>query len=187
MKKLIIHVINGPNLNLLGLREPQTYGATTLKDLYTGLVAHLKQQGFLSFYQAKTVSDFETVHLRKDSDFLLDFHFFQSNHEGGLVEYVQGLYNDINNPTREVRVIINPAAYGHTSIALRDAFLGVNAKFVEVHISNIYKRETFRHHTYLQDIAQGSIVGMGTQGYYLALDGIIREFAASLAKPQTDK
>lgn len=187
MKKLIIHVVNGPNLNLLGLREPHTYGSITLKELYSGLIDHLKQQGFLSFYQAKNESDFESIHLRKDSDFLLDFHFYQSNFEGELVEYIQKLYDDINNPTREVAVIINPGAYGHTSIALRDAFLGVNAKLVEVHISNIYKREPFRHHTYLQDIAQGCIVGMGIQGYYLALDSIIRNFTSDLNRLKEDK
>ncbi|MBK6872700.1 MAG: type II 3-dehydroquinate dehydratase [Kineosporiaceae bacterium] len=132
-------VINGPNLNLLGTREPSVYGATTLADVETGLRALAAELG-------------------------LTVDFVQSNHEGVLVDAIQQARED------GVRyVIINPGAYTHTSVAIRDAFSAVAIPFVEVHISNVHAREEFRHHSYLSPIATGVIAGLGTLGYALAL------------------
>ena len=132
-------VINGPNLNMLGQREPGTYGTATL--------ATIEQQ------------------LRDDAKGLgLSIAFFHSNVEGELVNRVQACSADGTQ-----MVIINPAAYTHTSIALRDAFLAVGVPLIEVHLSIVYKREAFRHTSYFSDIAQGTIVGLGALGYSLAL------------------
>lgn len=132
-------VINGPNLNLLGTREPSVYGATTLADVESGLRALAAELG-------------------------LTVDFVQSNHEGVLVDAIQQARED------GVRyVIINPGAYTHTSVAIRDAFSAVAIPFVEVHISNVHAREEFRHHSYLSPIATGVIAGLGTLGYALAL------------------
>ncbi|MFN8079754.1 MAG: type II 3-dehydroquinate dehydratase [Kineosporiaceae bacterium] len=132
-------VINGPNLNLLGTREPSVYGATTLADVETGLRALATELG-------------------------LTVDFVQSNHEGVLVDAIQQARED------GVRfVIINPGAFTHTSVAIRDAFSAVAIPFIEVHISNVHAREEFRHHSYLSPIAVGVIAGLGTQGYALAL------------------
>lgn len=140
MKK--IRVLHGPNLNLLGLREPFIYGDMTLSELNDRLVAQAKAAGCL-----------------------LDA--VQHNGEAELIQDIQQL------PDQAVDfVIINPAAYTHTSIAIRDAFLAVSIPFIEVHITNIYKRESFRHQSYLSDIAEGVISGLGTTGYFLALQAI---------------
>lgn len=133
-----ILVLNGPNLNLLGTREPAVYGATTLAD-----VIEMLQQ------------DAASLGLALDS--------FQSNHEGALVDRIHAAHGDAD------WIIINPGAYTHTSVAIRDALAGVAIPFVEVHISNVHKREPFRHHSYLSDIAEGVILGLGVQGYRLAL------------------
>ena len=134
-----ILVLNGPNLNLLGLREPQHYGSQTL----TGIIDHLTRLA-----QNKNV---ELCH-------------FQANSEEKLIERIHQALSDIDF------IIFNPAAFTHTSIALRDALLAVNIPFVEVHLSNIYQREAFRHHSYFSDIAKGVICGFGEQGYIFALD-----------------
>ena len=141
MHKVLL--INGPNLNLLGSREPQVYGSTTLAELENGLRA-----------QAQGLD--------------LELECFQSNHEGAIVDRIHQARSDGVG-----FVIINPGAYTHTSIAIRDAFAGVDIPFVEVHISNVHRREAFRHHSYLSDVAEGTIVGLGTQGYALALQYII--------------
>ena len=131
-------VLNGPNLNLLGKREPEVYGSQTLTDIIDSLQS-----------EAKTL-DIELSHL-------------QSNREYELIEKIHDSAGDIDF------IIINPAAFTHTSVAIRDALLGVAIPFVEVHLSNIHKREKFRHHSYLSDIACAVICGMGSQGYSFAL------------------
>ncbi len=135
-----ILVLNGPNLNLLGMREPDVYGSTTLEEINAELVALAAKAG------AK-----------------LDC--FQSNHEGGLIDRIHAARTD-----GTAFVIINPGAFTHTSVAIRDAFAGVSLPFIEVHLSNVHKREAFRHHSYLSDIAVGVICGLGVHGYRLALD-----------------
>lgn len=135
-------VINGPNLNLLGTREPHIYGATTLADVENGLVAQGKVLG-------------------------LDVSCFQSNHEGAIVERIHQARDE-----GVAFVLINPGAYTHTSVAIRDAFAGVALPFVELHISNVHKREPFRHHSYLSDLAEAVMAGFGTAGYGLALQYI---------------
>ncbi len=134
-----ILLLNGPNLNLLGTREPDVYGHETLVDIEARLVSLAAQQG-----QAMTC--------------------MQSNAEHELVDAVQQAKADGVD-----FIIINPGALTHTSIALRDAFLGVSIPFVEVHLSNVHARETFRHTSYLSDIAVGVIAGLGSQGYEFAL------------------
>ena len=133
-----ILILNGPNLNLLGTREPDVYGSETLSDVMQACVALGKKLN-------------------------CSVEHFQSNHEGQLIDVLHkasGKYDAI---------IINPAAFTHTSVALRDALLGVAIPFIEVHISNVHARETFRHHSYFSDIAQSVIVGCGTYGYQLAV------------------
>lgn len=132
-------ILHGPNLNLLGTREPGVYGSTTLAQINAELEQFAKDRG--ASLQA-----------------------FQSNHEGALIDRVQAARTD---GTRFI--IINPAGYTHTSVALRDALAGVAIPFVEVHLSNIHRREEFRRHSYFSDLAEGSIVGLGAQGYMLAL------------------
>ncbi len=141
MKKIL--VLHGPNLNLLGLREPAVYGHATLAQLNEQLAQRASKSGF-------TLAA------------------IQSNSESELINTVHQALTD-----QTAYLIINPAAYTHTSIALRDALLATQIPFVEVHISNIHARETFRHHSYFSDIAQGVISGFGTQGYLLALQAII--------------
>lgn len=137
MSQLLL--INGPNLNLLGSREPDVYGRQTLADIETALVAEAARLGH-------------------------ELSCFQSNHEGALVDRVQQARGD------GVRfILINPGAYTHTSVALRDALLAVAIPFIEVHLSNVHARETFRQHSYLSDIALGVIAGCGALGYQLAL------------------
>ncbi len=135
-----ILLLNGPNLNLLGSREPAIYGSDTLQTIEARLAAIARQRGH-------------------------DLLALQSNAEHELIAAIHGAKK------QEVAlVIINPGAYSHTSIALRDAFLGVGVPFIEVHLSNVFARESFRHHSYLSDIAAGCIVGLGPLGYELALD-----------------
>lgn len=135
-----ILVLNGPNLNLLGTREPQVYGSTTLDDITAELITLGAKAG-------------------------VKVECFQSNHEGALVDRIQAARGDGTE-----FAIINPGAFTHTSVAIRDAFAGVALPFIELHISNVFKREPFRHHSYLSDIAVGVICGLGVQGYRLALD-----------------
>ena len=134
MKK--IAVLNGPNLNRLGKREPEIYGSKTLDDIAAELQAAYPD---------------------------VSFDFFQSNHEGSLVDKFSELAeSDCDG------VIFNPAAYSHTSVALRDAISGAGLPVVEVHISNIHKREAFRHHSFTAEVSRGVITGLGTDGYLLA-------------------
>lgn len=132
-------VLHGPNLNLLGTREPAVYGSTTLADIERDLAQIAQEAG--SSIQS-----------------------FQSNHEGVLIDRVHAARTDGTD-----FIVINPGAFTHTSVALRDAFAGVAIPFVEVHISNVHRREPFRHHSYFSDLAEGVIVGLGVQGYALAL------------------
>lgn len=134
-----ILVLHGPNLNLLGTREPHLYGNTTLDALNASLVSLAASLG-------------------------ASLTAFQSNHEGGLVDRIQAARLDGTD-----FVIINAGAYTHTSVAIRDALAGVAVPFVEVHISNVYKREAFRHHSYLSDLAQGVVAGLGPLGYEAAV------------------
>jgi len=136
--KFRILVLNGPNLNLLGLREPAHYGSQTLDQIISSLTEQAKTQ------------DVELSHL-------------QSNREYELIEAIHSAYQNVDF------IIINPAAFTHTSVALRDALLGVAIPFIEVHLSNVHAREPFRHHSYLSDKAEGVICGLGAQGYQFAL------------------
>ena len=140
MSKILL--INGPNLNLLGTREPHIYGATTLADVENGLKAEASAQG-------------------------LQLDCFQSNHEGAIVDRLHAARGE-----GVAFVIINPGAYTHTSVAIRDAFAGTAIPFVEVHISNVHRREAFRHHSYLADVAESVMAGFGVHGYGLALQYI---------------
>ena len=142
-KKASILVIQGPNLNLLGTREPDVYGTTTLEDIH-------KRLGEL----AKLNS--------------IELDTFQSNHEGELIDRIQKAKLDGVD-----FIIINPGAFTHTSVALRDVLAGVAIPFTEVHLSNIHQREEFRKHSYLSDIATGVICGLGAIGYELALQAAI--------------
>jgi 3-dehydroquinate dehydratase-2 len=135
-----ILLLNGPNLNLLGTREPGIYGTASLQSIEAKLAGIARSRGF------------ELV-------------AFQSNAEHELIGKIQSAKSD-----GVAFAIINPAAYSHTSIALRDAFLAAALPFIEVHLSNVFARETFRHHSYLSDIAVGCIFGFGPIGYELALD-----------------
>lgn len=140
-----ILVMHGPNLNFLGLREPGMYGTATLEMLNQ----ELQQQAQASGYQLNTL---------------------QSNVESALIDAIYQAHAE-----KVDYIIINPAAFTHTSIALRDALLAVQIPFIEVHISNIYARESYRHHSYFSDIASGVITGLGTDGYILALQTIIKK------------
>jgi len=137
-------LLNGPNLNLLGTREPDVYGATTLQDIEQELQQEAKSAGH-------------------------DLEYFQSNAEFALIERIHQAQKESID-----FIIINPAAYTHTSVAIRDALLGVNIPFIEVHLSNVHAREPFRHHSYLSDIAKGVICGLGSDGYRYALSSAIK-------------
>lgn len=132
-----IHIINGPNLNLLGKRQPEIYGNQSFEDF------------------------FEKIKQKYPK---IDLHYFQSNHEGALIDKLHEIGFD------KVGIIINPGAYTHTSIALADAISAISAPVIEVHISNIYERESFRHHSYIKSECIESIVGKGLDGYLEAID-----------------
>ena len=142
MVKLLL--LNGPNLNLLGTREPAVYGSTTLADIEQrcGKMARLLGSHELAC--------------------------FQSNSEHGLIERIHAARQE-----GVAFIIINPAAFTHTSVALRDALLGVGIPFIEVHLSNVFAREPFRHHSYLSDACKGCIVGFGMDSYRLGIDAIL--------------
>ena len=142
MKILVIH---GPNLNLLGLREPDVYGLTTMEEINQGL-----------------------LDIANSND--IEIEAFQSNAEHEIVTKLQESIDQIDY------IIINPGALTHTSIAIRDCLLGIGVPFYEVHISNIFAREEFRHKSFFSDIASGVICGLGTQGYELALSHIIKSY-----------
>ena len=138
-------VLHGPNLNLLGTSEPEHYGRVTLSDINLSLAQMADTAG-------------------------VDLECFQSNHEGALIERIHAARE------QGVRaIIINPAAYTHTSVALRDAISAVAIPFVEVHLSNVHAREPFRHHSYFSDLAIGVICGLGHQGYLLALEYLLNK------------
>ena len=137
-----IAAVHGPNLNLLGRREPELYGSTTLADVDAALVSLGSELG------AEVVT-------------------FQSNSEGGLVDHVQQTAAAVDG------FLVNAGAYTHTSVALRDALIGVERPFVEVHLSNVFAREPFRHHSYLGDRAIGLVAGFGADSYLLALRALV--------------
>jgi len=144
-------VIHGPNLNLLGEREPEVYGRTTLADIDRGLHNLATELG-------------------------LELETFQSNSEGALVDRIQGARKQI------AMLIINPAAYTHTSVAIRDVILAIGVPCIEVHLSNVYKREPFRHHSTIADVAVGRIMGFGTDSYMIALRAAKSLITASAAR-----
>ena len=148
MTSKTIHVLDGPNLNLLGTREPDTYGHQTLADIETRLRALAGAHG-------------------------VTLTFAQSNQEGDLVTWIQ-VAGKAGEP-----VILNAGAYTHTSIALRDAIAGTGARVIEVHLSNVHARESFRHHSLISGVARGVILGFGPLSYDLALRALIEDFAAN--------
>jgi len=147
MAKLLL--INGPNLNLLGTREPEIYGSDTLNDIAKRLGEQAEQ------------SQHSLQHI-------------QSNSESALIDSIHKAASE-----NIAFILINPAAFTHTSIALRDALLGTQIPFIEIHLSNVHQREAFRQHSFFSDIAVGTIVGLGAQGYELALQAAISHIDAS--------
>lgn len=148
---MAILILHGPNLNLLGTRQPEIYGATTLAQINEDLGKLATDRGH-------------------------KLECFQSNHEGALVDRIQAARSD---GTRFI--IINPAAYTHTSVAIRDALAAVDLPFIEVHLSNIHRREAFRHHSYMSELAEGVICGLGAAGYRYALDQACEHLARTRA------
>ncbi|MBA3892812.1 MAG: type II 3-dehydroquinate dehydratase [Gemmatimonadales bacterium] len=144
---MLIAVLNGPNLNLLGQREPEVYGRTTLDEIEA------------------MVRDAATAHGA-------DIEWFQTNHEGGLVDAVQGLRGRVDG------ALVNAAALTHSSLALRDAMLAVRVPFVELHLSNIFAREAERRHSVIADLALGLVTGFGAQSYLLALQALVGRLRA---------
>ncbi len=136
MPKVLL--INGPNLNLLGSREPEIYGSTTLKEIEKKVASTLRGHE-------------------------IDCESFQSNSEGEIIDWLH------NNRSSDF-LLLNPGALSHTSVGLRDAVLGVEIPFIEIHLSNVHKREEFRHHSYFSDIAIGALSGLGVKGYLLAAE-----------------
>lgn len=143
-----VFVLNGPNLNLLGVREPSIYGGKTLNEIAEDCVA-----------------------AGKDLGFTIDFR--QTNHEGVLVDWIQ------EAATAAEGIVMNPGAYTHTSVALHDAIRASGRPVIEVHLSNIFAREAFRHHSYVSPVAAGVICGLGPRGYILALDALRHLIAKS--------
>ncbi len=138
-----ILLINGPNLNTLGTRQPEIYGRTTLADIEAAVTARIAPFG-------------------------AEVRAFQSNHEGALIDFLQAEAGAADG------IIINAGAFGHTSIALRDALVATGLPIVDVHISNVYAREPFRHHSVLADIARGQVSGLGWRGYHLAAEALVQ-------------
>ena len=148
-----ILLLNGPNLNLLGTREPGVYGATTLAQINQDLEQRARDAGH-------------------------DLLYLQSNAEYELIDRVHAARNEGVD-----FILINPAAFTHTSVALRDALLAVSIPFIEVHLSNVYKREPFRHHSYFSDVAVGVICGLGASGYRLALEAALEQLELQAKRP----
>lgn len=142
-KKLKVSVIQGPNLNMLGIREPNIYGRMSLEDIH--------KQMKLAADQAK-----------------IEIEFFQSNFEGEIVDKIQECYGESNG------IIINPAAFTHTSIAIRDALAALDIPIIEVHISNTARREDFRQKNLISEVVEGKIMGFGPMGYHLAMVGMVQ-------------
>jgi len=153
MTKLLL--LNGPNLNLLGTREPGHYGQRTLAEIESHMQALAKQAG-------------------------VNLLIFQSNAEHDLVERVHRAQTE-----GVAFILLNPAAFTHTSVALRDALLGTGIPFIEIHLSNVYAREPFRHHSYFSDVAAGVICGLGPIGYELALQAALARLASPVAQPKS--
>lgn len=149
MKNLLL--LNGPNLNMLGKREPEIYGAQTLADIEQ----HLS-------------------HIANEKGVRLEC--FQSNSEEALINRIHQAFQQVDF------ILINPAAFTHTSVALRDALLAVAIPFVEIHLSNVHAREQFRHHSYLSDVAKGVICGLGARGYEYALDFAVEYLKSNNAR-----
>jgi 3-dehydroquinate dehydratase-2 len=137
-----VYVLNGPNLNLLGTREPETYGHATLKDL------------------ERLCRDRAILHK-------LDLEFRQSNHEGDLIDWIHEA-----RAKKAIGIVLNAGGYTHTSVAIRDAVAAVSIPVVEVHISNIFARDSFRHHSHIAPVARASLCGFGIEGYALAIEGL---------------
>lgn len=147
-------VLHGPNLNLLGTREPSHYGNATLADINNSLESQAKQAG-------------------------VALEAYQSNAEADIVAKIQSLVSPSSKSYKVDFIIINPAAFTHTSVSIRDAISAVNIPFIEVHLSNVYARESFRHHSYFSDIAVGVISGLGAEGYNAALQYALNKFKHS--------
>ncbi|WP_028314075.1 type II 3-dehydroquinate dehydratase [Desulfatibacillum aliphaticivorans] len=139
--KPVILVLNGPNLNMLGKREPEVYGSTTLDEINEGLITQAEELG-------------------------LEVQCFQSNSEGALVTKIQEAFQNVDG------IIINPAAYTHTSVAIRDALLLHDVPIIELHLSNVYKREEFRHKSFVSGVATAQMAGFGAMGYNMALQAM---------------
>ena len=145
MSQKLIQLIDGPNLNMLGEREPEIYGSETLKNIHEKIKDHLYKN-------------------YKD----IDINFFQSNEEGEIVNCIQDAKDTCSG------IIINPGGFSHTSVAILDALLVLNIPKIEVHLSNLFKREEFRHHSFISKGVNGVICGFGSNSYLLAVDGIIK-------------
>ncbi len=137
-----IHIINGPNLNLLGTRETALYGTKTLQDIEN--------------------------ECRKSAENRAALHFFQSNHEGALVDHIQSLIS-----REALGLVINAGAYTHTSVAIHDALRCLSMPIIEVHVTNLHQRETFRHHSYISTLAEAVMFGFGTDSYRMAVEYIL--------------
>jgi 3-dehydroquinate dehydratase II len=149
-----VFVLNGPNLNLLGTRKPEVYGRTSLTDVERMCQSEADKLG-------------------------LDLVFRQSNHEGQLIDWIHEFGRDVKAGDA-IGAVYNPGAHTHTSVALHDAIEGAELPVIEVHISNVHKREEFRHHSYISLVARGIIVGFGVQGYPMAINGLYQ-----LTRPQS--
>ena len=151
MARATILILNGPNLNMLGIREPHIYGSSTLADI-------------------------EAACAERASELELDIDFRQSNHEGQIVDWIQEARGSADG------IILNPAGFTHTSVAIHDAIKAAGVPTIEVHLSNIHRREEWRHHSYISLVADGVIMGLGPQGYLLALDAHARMLEAAADK-----
>lgn len=148
-----IHVLNGPNLNMLGFREPEIYGSETIFDLEDKLIDAAKEAG-------------GRIKVR----------FFQTNHEGEMIDYVHRLLLSVREENRLAGVILNPAGWSHTSVALRDAVVMLKpVPIVEVHLTNLLEREEFRHYSFFEDISDYRVMGMGQDGYVEAFRWLVAE------------
>jgi 3-dehydroquinate dehydratase-2 len=146
-----ILILNGPNLNLLGTREPELYGSTSLDDVHALCVQTANALG-------------------------LEAECFQSNHEGELIDKLH-VYGKLHRDGLALGAVFNPGAFTHTSVALHDAIKGCCLPVIEVHISNVHARESFRHHSFVSPVAKGTVVGLGVHGYQLAIQGLVKASA----------
>ena len=145
MSEKIIQIIDGPNLNMLGNREPDIYGSMTLDDIHKSIKNHILENRYNVVVQ-----------------------FFQSNEEGEIVNCIQKAREDCAG------VIINPGGFSHTSVAILDALLAIDIPKIEIHLTNLFKREEFRHHSYISKAVNGVICGFGSNSYLLAVDGMVK-------------